>query len=84
MAPTPPKKRNQLGGRRADTVRLVLRVTPTLRARLEREVREMGLSTTSHVAELAIADFLDRRRLARGEVFVEIPDAMRPPSRPRP
>ena len=62
---------------RPATSRLVVRITNLLRARLEREVEEMGLSTLSHVVELAIADFLDQRRLRRGEVYVPIPEELR-------
>jgi hypothetical protein len=63
--------------RRERTVRLHLRITPTMKARIERFTRELALPTISDLVIAAVAAYIDRQIALRGEAFVEIPEELR-------
>lgn len=69
--------------RRTPTVAFKLRMTPTMRARIQRFTKELELPTESSLVLLAVATFLDRQIALRGEVFVEVPTEIRIRNRPR-
>jgi len=58
-------------------VRFTIRMTPTMKRRIERFTRELGLPYESDFILQAVSVYVDRMIALRGEAHVEIPEELR-------
>ncbi len=82
MKATKPKKRKQAARPRELRKRITLRLSTRLLSRLERERLSLCVSSRAAIAELAIAEWLERRALMRGEIPLVLPPELLKPRAP--